>query len=455
MSLWSGRFKGKMSEAFKKLNSSLDVDIRLLPYEVRQNSAYARALYKIDILTKDEAAKIESALKQILLEYNSGAYLPLPEDEDIHSLVERRLIEIAGDAGKKIHTGRSRNEEIITEVKMYLKDAVSQMRTSIKGVIASILKLAEDNITAVMPGFTHMQHAQPILFAHYLCSFAYSLKTDDENLANIVKTYLSDCPMGSGAIAGSAFPIGREKIAKELLFERPSPNSISAISNRDEILELASALSLIMIHLSRYAEDLIVWSTKEFGFIELGEDVSTGSSMMPQKKNPDSLELIRGKTARVIGNMNALFTLMKALPLTYSRDMQEDKPPIFNSIDETGLCLEVFKDVIATLKINKDAMLSQIEHQLFATDIADYLVKKGLPFREAHEVVGKLTRDSIGQNKKFGDYSVSELKNFSPLFDEDFIHCLELEFSLKAREISGGTGPESVKDQLEDLKRGS
>ncbi len=452
MTLWKSRINSEMSSAFKEMNKSLDFDIRLLPHEIKQNVAYATALNKVGVIKNDELKSIEKALLQILDEYNRGEYIPLPDEEDVHSLVEARLTELTGDVGKKIHTGRSRNEVIATDIKMFLVDEIGNIKDAISPVVAEIVKLAEENINVAMPGFTHMQHAQPIRLSHYLCSFAYSLIGDFNRLDRILESGLSECPMGSGSFAGSAFNIDREKIAKDLGFARPTPNSITAVSQRDELLEVASALSILMIHLSRYAEDFIMWSTSEFGYIELGENVSTGSSMMPQKKNPDSLELIRGKTARVIGNMQTLFTLLKGMPLTYSRDLQEDKPPLFDSIDETKLCLNVFKNVFETVKINKENMESKIENMLFATDLADYLAKKGVPYRDAYGIVGNLTCDSLEAKKDFGAYTLEELKQYSKFFEKDVFDCFSAERGIESRDIMGGTGPASVKAQIKDLQ---
>lgn len=436
----------------ERINASLPVDIRLFPYEVRQNITYAKALFEIKILDETEFNKITKALVTMMSEFEDGMYDELPQDEDVHSLIERRLVEITGNAGRKIHTGRSRNEEVITAVKMYLRDEITKLRENIHALVKSLVKTAKENKDVVMPGYTHLQHAQPILFSHYLCSFAYALRDDNRRLFNTLSSGLAECPMGSGAIAGSAFPINREAMAKELGFKKPTPNSINGVSQRDDLLEVMSALSTIMIHLSRYAEDMIIWSTNEFGFIELDESVTTGSSMMPQKKNPDSLELIRGKSARVIGSMQTLFTLMKGLPLTYARDMQEDKRPLFDSCDEVNLCLSVFKDVIDTLKVNKEQMASRIENALFATDTADYLTKKGMPFRESHKTVGGLIQNSIATGRSISDFSVEELKTHSPLFEKDVFLCLKPEYSIKARDLLGGTGPNSVENQLKELE---
>ncbi len=440
-----------MTDSFAKMNWSLPVDIRLLPYEVKQNAAYAKCLTELGILTKAELSAIENALKQILAEYEEGRYFPLPEDEDIHTLVEKRLTEITGEAGKKIHTGRSRNEEIVTEVKMYLQDEASATRGLLGSLIQSLAKLAEENIDTVMPGYTHMQHAQPVSLAHYLCSFAWSMKDSSDRLKNILSGTLSNCPMGSGAFAGSAFPFNRKKMAQMLGFERATPNSVQAVSSRDELLEISSVLAMVMVNLSRYAEDLIVWSSHEFGFVELDDSVSTGSSMMPQKKNPDSLELIRGKSARVIGDMTSLFTLMKGMPLTYSRDMQEDKHALFDLIDETKLCLKVFCDVMQTIKFNKDKMSAQIENYLFATDMADYLTKKGNPFRESHRIVAGIVREASSCGAVLQKYPLEELKKHSPLFEKDVFELFSTEHSLKLREIYGGTGVNSVKAQIAEL----
>ncbi|MBI2092682.1 MAG: argininosuccinate lyase [Deltaproteobacteria bacterium] len=451
MALWSGRFAKKMTAKFSEMNKSLPVDIRLLPYEIKQNAAYAKRLADVGVIDKKELRNIETGLRQILSEYENGEYFPLPDEEDVHSLVEHRLTEIIGDAGKKIHTGRSRNEEIATEIKMFLLDNIGLLKTNIRSLIKAILGAADSNKEIIMPGFTHMQHAQPVLFAHYLCSFAYTLKDDEERLERILQGSLATCPMGSGAIGGSAFPIDREKLASDLGFKTPTANSIQAVSQRDETLETASALALLMIHLSRYAEDFIIWSSQEFGYIELDESVSTGSSMMPQKKNPDSLELIRGKSARVIGNMQSLFTLLKGTPLTYSRDLQEDKKPIFDIIDETNLCLTVFKEIIETLKINGEKMSSSLNSLIQATDMADDLTKKGLPFREAHGIIGKLVRDALTTGRRLHELTLQELKKASPLFDESSLDTLSKESSIKAREILGGTGKKSVERQIKEL----
>jgi argininosuccinate lyase len=452
MTLWSGRFAKKMTERFSEMNKSLSVDIRLLPYEIKQNTAYAKRLADIGVLNKKELQNIENGLRQVLSEYKNGEYLPLPDEEDVHSLVEHRLTEIIGDTGKKIHTGRSRNEEIATEIRMFLRDNINGLKSNLRSLARAIVRAAESNKEIIMPGFTHMQHAQPVLFAHYLCSFAYTLKDDEERLERILQgPLLTACPMGSGAIGGSAFPIDREKLARDLGFNKPTANSIQAVSQRDEILDAAAALAMIMMHLSRYAEDFIIWSSQEFGYIELDESVSTGSSMMPQKKNPDSLELIRGKSARVIGNMQTLFTLLKGVPLAYSRDLQEDKKPIFDSIDETNLCLTVFKEIVETLKINDEKMSFGLNSLIYATDMADDLTKKGLPFREAHGVIGKLVREALATGRRLHEFSLPELKKASPLFDENSLDALSEESSIKAREIFGGTGKKSVERQIKEL----
>ena len=451
MTLWSARFDKKMAASFEAMNSSLAVDIRLLPYEVKQNIAYARRLAAIGIIEKDELKKIEQGLKRIVVEFERGDYFPLPAYEDVHSLVEYRLTELIGDIGKKIHTGRSRNEEIATDIRLYLAAEAMEIKRLIKKLVSSIVRKAREHGDAVLPGFTHMQHAQPLLFAHYLCSFAHSLVEDGRRLDKVAESALSYCPMGSGAIAGSAFPIDREKIAIELGFKKPSPNSISAISQRDELLEMMSALAIIMIHLSRYAEDLIIYSTPEYGFLELDESVSTGSSMMPQKKNPDSLELIRGKAARVIGNMQALYVLMKGVPLTYSRDMQEDKRPVFDSVDETKLSLAVFAEVVSTLKVNEGRMKESLEWTIFATDIADYLTKKGLPFRQSYSVVGALIKEALMSGREFGKFSLAQLKKISPHFEKDVFELLSAKASVGRRDLVGGTSPRAVKEQIKEL----
>ncbi|MBI2346693.1 MAG: argininosuccinate lyase [Deltaproteobacteria bacterium] len=483
MPLWSGRFEGTMSDAMRGLNTSLAVDIRLLPYDLQVNRVWAQELQRIGVLAKQECEAIDKGLSIIAEEWRTiparggpeaglwggGASRRLGEgvspsrgsrpaqgatpegdcamDEDVHSLVERRLTECCGPAGAKIHTGRSRNDQVMTDLRLYLKDVITQLRHSVRGCVAAVCDHADRHTKTIMPGYTHLQQAQPIALAHYLLSLAASLKEDDGRLADALAR-LDACPLGSGAIAGSAYPIDRERVAKALGFARATTNSIAAVSMRDECLEVASACSILMTHLSRYAEDFILWSTREFGFVTFADAVTTGSSMMPQKKNPDAMELIRGKTARVIGQMQTLFTLVKGLPLAYARDLQEDKPALFDLLDQTALCLAVFTEAIAGASFHADRMRAALDANLYATELADYLVKKGLPFREAHGIVGTLVRTALETRCNLRDLPLTELKKASPLFSENVMTCFDPAAALARRNLIGGTGPESVAQQL-------
>lgn len=447
MTLWHGRFEGKMSDVMQACNHSLPVDIRLMPYDLRVNRAWADALCKVQLLTPDEVKAIEKGLQQISDEYTAEKFLPLPNDEDVHSLVERRLTELVGNAGKKIHTGRSRNDQVATDFRLYLKEAIAQLCDTVRDLGRTLAAQAELHIATVMPGYTHMQQAQPITLAHYLLGLVASLEGDYRRLQNCAKT-VDECPLGSGAIAGAAFPIDRADLAKNLGFSKPTINSLAATAQRDEALELASTLSIIMVHLSRYAEDWITYSTKEFGFLNMSDTVTTGSSMMPQKKNPDAMELIRGKTARVIGDMQTLFTLTKGLPLHYAKDLQEDKPALFDAIDNTLICLKLFTESAATAQWNTERMVANLDPLLFATDVADYLTRRGIPFRAAHAVVGKLVQDAVTHAKPLSAYTVAELQKFCPDFEKDVADCFDVKKCLDRRNLAGGTGPLSIQAQI-------
>lgn len=452
MALWSGRFQKGMSAAMRRVNHSLATDIALLPSDLVTNREWATSLHQIGILSADELAAIHSALLVIADEYASGAYHPLPDDEDVHSLVERRLTELVGPSGGKIHTGRSRNDQVATDIRLYLRDGVVTLQHHIRALIATLVSTATSHTTTVMPSFTHVQHAQPIVLAHYLLSLAWALKEDWERLDTLRKGTLALSPLGSGAVAGAAFPIDRTDLAKRLGFEGATPNSIHAISERDDIVATLSATTLVMLHLSRYAEDWIMWSSPEFGFISLDESVSTGSSMMPQKKNPDSLELIRGKSARAIGHLTAILALVKGLPLTYSRDLQEDKQPMIASLTDTIDSILLMDDVVASMTWHADRMEASVEGGLLATDVADYLTRKGLPFRQAHEVAATIVRTSLDEKTDFRTWTPARFATFSPLFEADITTSLTTPAALTARNLIGGTGPESVDNQIDQLK---
>lgn len=451
MTLWKGRFKEKTSDILRYLNDSLHIDIRLFPYDTKVNSAWAEELKKVGILNSTELEEIQKNLTYLSDEYLKGSYTILPNDEDVHSLVERRLTENIGNAGKKIHTGKSRNDQVVTDLKLYLKDATFAIINKITDLNRLLIKIAKENIETVVPGYTHMQQAQPINLAHYLMSLAYSLKDDAERLATYQKTNLNSCPLGSGAIAGTTLKINRTRLAKNLGFEKATDNSIQSTSDRAFVIELASILSIIAMHLSRYAEDLIIWNSTEFSFIELTDSVATGSSMMPQKKNPDSLELIRAITGTTYGNLVGLLTITKGVPLSYAKDLQDDKKFIFESLDLISSGLDLFREVLNGIKFNADRMCKVCDKNVLATDLADLLVKKGVPFRTAHEDVAKLVRKALEEGKKISDFSHTELGNFVTNISPDDMNSLSLENSVERRSVTGGTATESVKKQIKDF----
>jgi len=436
-----------------RFNNSIAFDKVLYEADITGSIAYAKALKKIGIFTNEEYIRVVKALKEILNEFANGKFVIQPSDEDIHTAVERRLTEKVGDPGRKIHTGRSRNDQVATDLRLFLMWKVDELMKKIVDLQKAILRRAEKENNVVMPGYTHLQQAQPILWSHYLMSLFWMLQRDKERFQDC-RLRSSVLPLGSGALAGNAFLIDRGALAKELNFAWVSENSIDAVSDRDFIIEFLSACAILMMHLSRYAEDLIIWSSVEFGFVELDEAYSTGSSMMPQKKNPDSLELIRGKTGRVIGNLMKLLTVMKGIPLTYSKDLQEDKEPLFDTIETVRASLEIFKGVVKTTKIHPDKMLAKMDDEMvFATDVADYLVKKGLLFRDAHKIVGRLVRWLTEKGKKFSELPLTTYKRFSTLFDDNVYRLFDLWHSVNLRSAEGGTAKASVVKQIREGKK--
>jgi argininosuccinate lyase len=445
--MWEGRFDKHVDFLMEQFNRSLLFDIRLYAEDIQTNKAYALALQKAGILTKKESAEIRKTLDEICVRIENGKVKYLNEDEDIHMLVERLLTEKTGASGAKIHTGRSRNDQVATDTRLYVKKCARRILLLIADLQRVLLLRAKEEKNTILPGYTHMQQAQPISLAHYLMSFFFCLERDKERFKNAYKQ-ADVLPLGSGAIAGSGFPLDRNLLAQELGFSAVSDNSVDAISDRDFILDFLYACSALFMHLSRYAEDLIVWSTSEFGFVELSDLFSTGSSMMPQKKNPDSLELIRGKTGRIYGNLTSLLTVMKGLPLTYAKDMQEDKESLFDSVDTAGLVLPVMTGVFRTLLFHREKMQNGLSVFMLATDIADHLTKTGLPFRAAHEKVGKLTRFCLANKKNFQDLTEEEIKLMTGLKSRSFFNSLTFEQSIKRRDIYGGTGPHSLDRQM-------
>jgi argininosuccinate lyase len=450
--LWGGRFTKGASKLMEEFSDSLPFDRRLWREEIKASWAYAVALTKARIFSNPDLAKIKKAFAEIEQEFISQRLQFKPGDEDIHTVIERRLVEKVGELGKKIHTGRSRNEQVVTDERIFLRTAVSEIKNGIRGLEDSVVTLAEKNISEIVPSYTHLQQAQLVSLGHYFMSLFFMLENDFARFVDAEKR-MSILPLGSGAVAGSTIKLDREILKKELDFDSLSPNSIAAVSDRDFIAEFLFAASQTLIHLSRFAEDLIMWSSAEFGFVELDDLYSTGSSMMPQKKNPDSLELIRGKAARAIANLSSLLILQKALPLTYSKDLQEDKEPLFDSVDTLMSALRIFSGVTSTLKVRSQNLLRNVDDSIYATDIADHLVERGLPFREAHRVVGEIVLSSIGESKKLREFSLKELKNFSPLFDNDYFEIFDPVRSVDRHDVYGGTNLKRVEYQIESARK--
>jgi argininosuccinate lyase len=432
--------------------ASISFDRRLALYDIAGSIAHCKMLVKCKIVSKSEGDKILKGLREIKEEIVKRKFKFLPEDEDIHMAIERRLMEKTGESGGRLHTARSRNDQISLDMKMYLRDEIEKISALIKNLQDSIIKSSERNMEVIMPGFTHLQHAQPVLFSHHLMAYFFMLKRDSERFADCLDR-LNVLPLGAGALAGTSFSIDREFVARQLGFSSVSENSIDTVSDRDFVIDFLSAGAMLMMHLSRLAEELVIWSSPEFSFIEMDEDFCTGSSIMPQKKNPDVAELIRGKTGRIYGNLQSLLTVMKGLPLSYNRDMQEDKERLFDTVDTLKNVLEVLSPLISSLKLNREKMLALTkEGYLNATDAADYLVRKGVPFRKAHQLIRDIVLYSMGRGKALEELSVKELKVFSPLFSEDFFDVINVRRCVESRKSQGGTAPEKVKNQIKKSK---
>lgn len=450
---WSGRFAGKENPLMERFNASIGVDMRLYAHDIEGSLVHAMMLKRIGILSADDFKKIDSGLRQVLGEINSGSFKFSVEQEDIHMAVESRLTQIIGPVGGKVHSARSRNDQVALDTRLYASDMSLIMAGRILRLQTVLIELAEKNVDTVLPGYTHLQRAQPILFAHHLLAYVEMLDRDWDRFMTTIER-LDACPLGAGALAGSPIPIDREFVAEELGFATPTHNSLDTVADRDFLLDFLSAAAIAMMHLSRLSEELVLWSSQEFGFIRLPDDFCTGSSMMPQKVNPDAPELIRGKTGRVYGALMSLLTTMKGLPLAYNKDMQEDKEPFFDAHDTLADCLDVLIAMLPGVQVNKERMrLATKEGFLLATDAADYLVKKGLPFREAHEVVGKLVRLAIEKKCGLEDLSLAELREESKLFDKDVAEVLNVENSINARASYGGTAKSQVKKQISRIKK--
>lgn len=446
--LWGGRFQKSTDKKVDDFNSSIRFDKRMYAQDIKGSLAHAKMLGKQGIIDAKDSEKIVKGLLEILADIEAGKVEFLIDAEDIHMNIEKLLTDKIGDAGKRLHTGRSRNDQVALDIRMYLMDEIDEIYAMVKNLMSALVSIAKDHTETIMPGYTHLQKAQPITFAHHVMAYFEMLKRDSERLLD-TKKRTNVMPLGSGALAGTTYPLDREFVAEELGFSAVTMNSLDGVSDRDFVIELASTLSIIMMHLSRFSEELILWSSHEFSFVEMDDAFSTGSSIMPQKKNPDVAELIRGKTGRVYGHLMGLLTTMKGIPLAYNKDMQEDKEPIFDAIDTVKLCLPVFSDMVTTMTVRKDKMLQGAKGGFTnATDVADYLVKKGMPFRDAHEVVGKLVFYSISKDKSLDELTIDEFKEFSSIIAEDVYEAISMETCVNGRTVIGGPAKKTVEKAI-------
>ncbi|MHC4660994.1 MAG: argininosuccinate lyase [Planctomycetota bacterium] len=452
--LWGGRFKENTDAAMVSFNASIGFDCRLFPQDIAVNRAWAKALKNVGVLVENELEEILKGLNRVEDEMAMGKFDPDEKLEDIHTAVESRLFEIVGETARKLHTGRSRNDQVATDFRLFVTAAADETTGKIRALQKAVVALAKKNIHIVMPGYTHMQRAQPVRFSHWVMALFWMLERDRERITGAGKR-ADIMPLGAGALAGSAFDIDRSALAKELGFSCVSDNSIDAVSDRDFATEFASALAILTTHLSRYAEDMIIWSTSEFGFIKLPDAFSTGSSMMPQKKNPDSLELIRGKSGRVFGDLTTLLAIQKGVPLTYAKDLQEDKEPVFDAFDSASACIVILAGVLESLKVNEQRIKENLEadDSIFATDIADYLVRKDVPFREAHNIVGRLVAHAEEKEANLSGLPLKTYKKFSALFEKDVFAIFETGAGGDIRAIDGGTSLASVEKQIADAEK--
>ena len=445
MKLWGGRFTKETNELVNHFNASLPFDCRFYAQDIRGSIAHVTMLAKSGILTNDERDQIISGLTGILSDINSGTLKFDDGSEDIHSFVEAHLIERIGEAGKKLHTGRSRNDQVALDMKLYTRDEIDETDGLLKTLLEELLTIMKANLDTFMPGFTHLQKAQPITLAHHFGAYFEMFRRDRSRLADI-RRRMNTCPLGAGALAGTTYPLDREYTASLLEFDCATVNSMDSVSDRDYVIELLSALSTIAMHLSRFCEEIIIWNSNEYRFVEIDDAYSTGSSIMPQKKNPDIAELVRGKTGRVYGALTSILTIMKGIPLAYNKDMQEDKELVFDAIDTVKGCLALFTGMLATMKFNKERMLESCRHGFTnATDAADYLVNHGVPFRDAHGIVGKLVLYCIDKKIALDDMSLEEYKEISPVFEEDIYDAISMETCVNKRNTIGAPGPEAMK----------
>lgn len=451
MTLWGSRFEGKTNALLRRFGDSFAFDRRLYAVDIRGSVAYAGALLTAGLLNNEEHAAIVEGLGKVLAEFDAGTFEPRESDEDIHTAVERRLTEIIGPAGGKLHTGRSRNDQAALDVRLWVLEATDEVATHLAAVQQALLDQAADHPGLIMPGYTHLQPAQPVPFAHWLLNHFWALERDQGRLADCARrTAVS--PLGAGALAGNPYAIDREALAAELGMSGVTPNSLDAVSDRDFVVEFLAAGALIGTHISRLAEDLILYSSPGFGFVTIGESFTTGSSLMPQKRNPDSLELARGKSGRLTGNLVALLTALKGLPSAYNKDMQEDKAPLFDTADTLALLLPVVAGVVASLKPNPAAMQAALNDGMLATDLADVLVEHGMPFREAHSIVGRLVRQAEERGMSLSELPAEVYQAASEAFGENVAEVFDYARSVARRAVTGGTAPEALAAQIEQAR---
>ena len=450
--LWGGRFQKETDRLVDDFHSSISFDCRLYRYDIAGSAAHARMLARVGIITPPEAEAIVNGLRDILEDIEAGRAEFSISAEDIHMNVEQMLIERVGEVGKKLHTARSRNDQVALDVRMYLRDEIDATVNLLGELTGTLLDLAEQHTGTVMPGYTHLQRAQPVTLAHHLLAYCQMFGRDMERLRDCRKR-VNVMPLGAGALAGTTFPLDRDFVARELGFDGVTENSLDAVSDRDFTVEFCAAAALIMMHLSRFCEEIILWSTAEFGFIELDDAYSTGSSMMPQKKNPDVAELIRGKSGRVYGDLAALLTMLKGLPLAYNKDMQEDKEALFDAVDTVQKCLRAFQPLVATMRVKEKNMARAARGGFTnATDLADYLVQKSVPFRQAHEIVGRAVAYCLEQGKSLEELNLEEYRQFSPAIEEDVYPAIDIARCVEERAVTGGPAPAAVKQTINSTR---
>ena len=450
---WGGRFTQKTNRLVEAFTVSVAVDRRLYPYDIQGSIAHCQTLGKARVLTAAETRTIVKGLESVKRELDRGRFRFTPQDEDIHMAIERRLTELIGPLGGKVHTGRSRNDQVALDIRLYLRDQLGRLTVSLESFQRVLVAKGKANCTVAMPGYTHLQRAQPVLFAHHLLAYVEMIERDKGRVCDAVAR-LNVLPLGSGALAGTNYPVDRLFTAKLLGFPSVTQNSLDAVSDRDFMIEVAAALSITMMHLSRLSEELILWSSQEFRFVDLPDAFSTGSSMMPQKKNPDVPELVRGKTGRVYGHLVNLLTTLKALPLSYNRDLQEDKPALFDALDTVTASVEVLTELMRRLTLNKDVLKQAVEGGgMLATEVADYLVGRGVPFREAHAITGRVVRAALDQGRELTDFSLQELREFSARIDKGLFARLTVMAAIDQKSQIGGTARARVEQRIKELER--